>query len=98
MHTEAESLMNVPLKELRDKEAEGRAASEERLTRLLYHVDDLERRLSYLESLMDEQLDRRSQIHGDTASTVSTLASDTGERGRLFSQLMNANQQRRFIN
>ena len=97
MHSEAASLMNVSLKELKDKEVEGKAASEERLTRLLYHVDDLERRLSYLESLMEEQLDRASQIHGDTISTVSTLASDTGERGRLFSQLMNANQQRRYV-
>ena len=63
MHSEAQSLMNVPLKELKDKEAEpeGMVASEERLTRLLYHVDDLERRLLYLEGLMEEQLDRGSQ-------------------------------------
>ena len=45
-------------------------ATEERMTRLLYHIEDLERRLSYLESVMEEQLERRSQISSLTNSTV----------------------------
>ena len=71
MHFEAKSLMNVPLKELKDKEVEGREALYEIMTRLLYHVDDLEQRLSYLESVMEEQLERGSQ------SQISSLTNST---------------------
>ena len=45
-------------------------ATEERMTRLLYHIEDLERRLSYLESVMEEQLEGGSQISSLTNSTV----------------------------
>ena len=45
-------------------------ATEERMTRLLYHIEDLERRLSYLESMVEEQLERGSQISSLTDSTV----------------------------
>ena len=65
------NLLNTSLEQLKKQEEEGRVATEERMTRLLYHIEDLERRLSYLESVMDEQLEGGSQISSLTNSTVS---------------------------
>ena len=57
MPSSESNLLNTPLEQLKKQEAQGRVATEERMTRLLYHIEDLERRLSYLESVMDEQLE-----------------------------------------
>ena len=70
MPSSESNLLNTPLEQLKKQEAQGRVATEERMTRLLYHIEDLERRLSYLESMMEEQLERGSQISSLTNSTV----------------------------
>jgi hypothetical protein len=96
MSSSKASMLHTPLEELRKKEAQGREATEERETsRLLYHIDieDLERRLSYLETITDEKLE--VEISG---LTTSTLASDNGERCRLFSQLTDVRKQRGYVN
>ena len=56
------TLSDIPLDVLKKQESRGRDAAKERLTRLLYHTEDLERRLADLERIMDEQLEVGSQI------------------------------------
>ena len=68
--------------ELRERERQGRKATEERAFRLEQTVEDLERRLTDLEGVMSEQLECRTEI-SSVATSRYTCTEDHQNKNRI---------------